>query len=329
VVGLGKPGVMLALLGRKVGAPWAYAALERGMEAYPDQPTVADLNTVYRYQEIEKNTRLVGVTGFGERDVATVAGLNAVLAKLELPARCLPMGVGSVKLFRRIIDAARLGGVVVSDTHGESLREIADEVNDAATQAATVDVLLHRGDRWHGFYTGTQAVVQAVADAYRAKPGAADPLANRMVAVVGLDATAVALARELSKRCGGVILASHDRKRAQEFAQALGCRHVAFEALYSTVHDVLIVCDHEAEAVQGKPARQGVHPSYLKPGMIVADLTAAVRKNEFLREAESRGCAVVAPGELLLTHLELQARLFTSKPIPRDVIRSALPVWEE
>ena len=56
VVGLGKPGVMLALLGRKIGAPWAYAALERGMEAYPDQPTVSDLNAIYRYPEIEKTT---------------------------------------------------------------------------------------------------------------------------------------------------------------------------------------------------------------------------------------------------------------------------------
>src|SRR5205823_3912813 len=34
VVGVGKPGIMLALLARKVGAPWVYAALERGMEAY-------------------------------------------------------------------------------------------------------------------------------------------------------------------------------------------------------------------------------------------------------------------------------------------------------
>jgi 3-dehydroquinate dehydratase/shikimate dehydrogenase len=326
VVGLGKPGVMLALLGRKIGAPWTYAALERGMEAYPDQPTVSDLNTIYRYGEIEKMTRLVGVTGFGERDVATVAGLNAVLANLALPARCLPMGVGSVKLFRRIIEAVKLAGVVVSDTHGESLREMADELHPSAEQAEAVDVVLHKGDRWAGFYTGTQAVVQALAEKLPAKADE-DPLANRLVAVVGLDATAAALARELNKRCGSVILASHDRKRAQELAHTIGCRHVAFEALYSTVHDVLIVCDHEADAVQGKSARPGVHPSYLKPGMTVADLTAAVRPNEFLREAAARGCKVVAPIEVLLAHLECQARLFTSKPIPRDVLRAGLPAW--
>src|SRR5262245_28591446 len=71
VVGIGKPGLMLGILGRKIGAPWTYAALERGMEAYPAQPTVSDLNDVYHYPTIEKQTRLVGVTGFGEREIAT------------------------------------------------------------------------------------------------------------------------------------------------------------------------------------------------------------------------------------------------------------------
>src|SRR5205814_5413792 len=32
VVGLGRPGLMLAILGRKLGAPFTVAALERGME---------------------------------------------------------------------------------------------------------------------------------------------------------------------------------------------------------------------------------------------------------------------------------------------------------
>lgn len=63
VVGLGKPGIMLSLLSKKLGAPWIYAALERGMEAYPGQPTVEDLETIYRLKDIEKSTRLIGVTG--------------------------------------------------------------------------------------------------------------------------------------------------------------------------------------------------------------------------------------------------------------------------
>src|SRR5215831_905693 len=86
VVGLGKPGVMLTVLGKKIGAPWTYAALERGMEAYPGQPTIRDLQAVYHYRAIDRSTRLIGVTGFGDREYATVAVLNAAFAHLGLPA---------------------------------------------------------------------------------------------------------------------------------------------------------------------------------------------------------------------------------------------------
>src|SRR6185503_15622305 len=64
MVGLGRPGVLLNVLGKKLGAPWTYAALEKGMEAYPGQPTARDLDGVYHYHDITRTTRLIGVTGF-------------------------------------------------------------------------------------------------------------------------------------------------------------------------------------------------------------------------------------------------------------------------
>lgn len=66
VVGLGPSSAMLTLLARRTSAPWTYAALERGMEAYPGQLSINDLKTIYRYQDIGKATRFVGVIGSGE-----------------------------------------------------------------------------------------------------------------------------------------------------------------------------------------------------------------------------------------------------------------------
>src|SRR5437764_2128006 len=205
VVGLGKPGVMLALLGRKIGAPWTYAALERGMEAWSGQPTVTDLREIYHYHAFEKGTRLVGVTGFGDREVATTAVLNAVLANLNLPARCLPLGVGSVRLFRKIAEAVKLAGLVVDEGHQSKLMEMVEEPQPAAEEAGAADVILHKGDKWHGYYTGHAAVASALASALKAKSSADDPLKARMVMVVGLNATARGVAVELLKHGGSVI----------------------------------------------------------------------------------------------------------------------------
>src|SRR5262245_32872718 len=153
VIGLGSPGVMLSVLGAKIGAPWTYAALERGMESYPGQPTVADLVDVYHYRTISKSTRFIGVTGFGECERATAAALNAALAHLNMPVRCLPLGVGSVRLFRKVSEAVKFAAAVIDSEHRGAILEMATDQSPAAERTHSADVLLHKDNAWHAHAT--------------------------------------------------------------------------------------------------------------------------------------------------------------------------------
>jgi 3-dehydroquinate dehydratase/shikimate dehydrogenase len=329
VVGLGKPGVMLSVLGAKIGAPWAYAALERGMEAHPDQPTVADLEQVYHYRAINRSTRLIGVTGFSEHERATVAALNAAFAHLELPTRCLPLGVGSVRLFGKIIEAVKLTGAVIGAEHRRAILEIAAEKSPSAERTGSADLLLHTDNHWQAHDTRLPATLSALESALTRRAPADRPFHGRVVLIVGTSELAELLARELMQRGAVLILTSHDRNAAHELAKKLECRHIPFLALYTTAHDVLLVCDSEESP--GKPAagEGGIHPSYLKPGMTVMDLSAGLRKSSLIREAESRGCNVVAPPQMWLEQVEAQARLLTGKAVPWQQLADAVPwLWE-
>src|SRR5581483_2093350 len=106
---------------------------------YPDQPTVRDLEEVYHYRAIDRSTRLIGVTGFGERERATVAALNAALAHLGLNARGWPLALGSVRLFRKIIEAVKLAGVVVDQEHRRDIVGITAEQDPAVREAGAAD----------------------------------------------------------------------------------------------------------------------------------------------------------------------------------------------
>jgi 3-dehydroquinate dehydratase/shikimate dehydrogenase len=324
VVGLGKPGIMLTVLGKKIGAPWTYAALERGMEAYPDQPTIADLETIYHYRTVERSTRFIGVTGFSKREEIAVAVFNAALGQLGLSARCLPLGVGSVRLFRKVMEAVKLAALVVDPEHQRSFLEIAGELDPAARQSNQVDLLLHKGDRWHGYDTFSHAALAALKAAIRTRTTADKPLQGRMVLLAGANATARTLGQAIRERGAVLILASHDRARAQTLAQELECRHILFEALYSTMHDVLIVCDEEKEH-KGRSGEIGIHPGYLKPGMTVMDMTATVGKSQLLRDAEQRGCAIVSPRQMLLDQIRLQVKLLTGKDVAPEMLAEAVP----
>src|SRR5262249_37476092 len=200
---------------------------------------------------------------------------------------------------------------------------LATELDLSAEQAHAADLLLHKGDRWRGYHTQCGAAVAALETALGARAPSGRGLQGKVVAVVGTGDVAVSLARAVQARGGGLIIASHERDRAQRLAHELGCRYLQFEALYSTLHDVLAVCEAEPDP-RGRSAAAGVHPGYLRPGMAVLDLTAGLRKSPLLQEAEARGCAAVPPGKLFADRLAMQARLLTGKEVPHDVFASAL-----
>jgi 3-dehydroquinate dehydratase/shikimate dehydrogenase len=321
VEGLGKSGVMLSILGAKIGAPWTYAALERGMEAHADQPTIGDLENVYHYRAINRATRFIGVTGFGERERATVAALNAAFAHLQLPARCLPLGVGNVRLFGKVMAAVKLAAAVIDEEHRQAILEIATVREPSSARTGAADLLLHRDNNWHAADTAIPAAANALETAMKARMTSEHPLAGRIVLLVGVNDLARGMARELKQRGSVLIFASHDRATAHRLAQEMNCRFVQFEALYTTLHDVLLVCDEEKES--SKSSETTIHPGYLKPSMTVLDLTSPLSKSPLLREAEARGCAAIAPHQLWLDQVALQAHLLTSKDVPRQILADA------
>jgi 3-dehydroquinate dehydratase/shikimate dehydrogenase len=329
VVGLGKPGLMLTVLGKKIGAPWTYAALEKGMEAYPGQPTVNELRNVYHYGAIEKSTRLIGLTGFSERELVAAAALNNVLGHFKLPARCLPLGVGSLRLFNKVIDAVKLAALSVDPEHQELLAGLAKDKHGAAKVTGLADLLLHKGDAWHAYDCAVPAALDALSAVLRAKHGGDTPLKGRVVAIVGLTVLARALAAEMVQRGANVILVSYQKQAGMEAATAVGCRFILFEALYSTIHDVVVVCDEEKDQ---KPSRGGapggLHAGYLKPGMTMMDMTATtLADSKLTKEAVSRSCQVVRGRDLLLEQLRSQAQKLTGKDVPMELLTEALPAY--
>ena len=329
VVGLGRPGLMLAVLGRKMGAPFTAAALEKGMEAYPGQPTVSDLEKVYHYRDIDRQTKLVGVTGTGEREFITTALLNTAFAKLSLPIRCLPLQVGNVKLFRKVIEAVRLLGVVVEEEQQDALREVAGQLDEDARGAMlnqgalpvehAVDLLVQPESKtWHGAHTFGRAAVAALEDSLRSRERNLD---GTIVMVAGLNSTARSIARAVKERGGKLIFGSHNRDEATKYSRLFGGRHVMFEGIYTTLHDVLVVCRDAGETDDEKSV---LHPGFLKAGMTVMDLTQIPRRSPLLQEASLRGCAVFEPTDVLVRQVVAQVQRLTGQEAPRQPLDDLL-----
>ncbi|HMP03615.1 MAG TPA: type I 3-dehydroquinate dehydratase [Gemmatales bacterium] len=327
IVGLGKPGIMLSILGKKVGAPWTYAALEHGLEAYPGQVTVRELNEVYRFGEIDKSTRLVGVTGFSRLQMVLTALLNAGFAAANLPSRCLPLALGDLGVFRKVIEATKLAAVVLDDSAQNRAAELASSREPAAEGTGAVDLLVARENRaWHGYNLFVRAALGVLEEALRAKGSDTDkPLSDRMVLIVGGNALAASLAYGVRKRGGLPILAVRDRGLGQELAARHQCRYVPLEAIYATTHDLLVICSDEALPVTGRTAdgpSASIHPGVLRPGTTLLDLTTSPLASPLAEEAQARGCHVVHPRRVLLETAMAAFHLLTGRPADRNKLEA-------
>lgn len=321
VVGLGPSGTMLTILARRMGAPWSYAALEKGMESYPGQKSVEVMRSIYHHPEINNHTRFIGVVGSEERDEILTALVNAAMVQLESPLRCLPLEVGSVKLFQKVVQAVKIHSILVDSVNANRLGEMITQYHGLADRVKMVDILGLTQDHWSGFLLEEKAIFTALCRQIQSKPDEDNSVQGKTFLLTGITPISQLVAMRIVKQGGILIVTDRDRTQAARLAQELHCRVVQFEALYTTLHDVLIIGSDKAPA--GVHKATSLQTNYLRQGMTVVDLTSPLRASSFLIKAAQRGCNIVHPADVIKELVNHQVKLMTGKEVPVDCLNKA------
>jgi shikimate 5-dehydrogenase len=287
------------------------------MEAYYGQPTVQDLEKVYHYRDLERGTQLVGVTSVGDLQYLNVALFNTAMAHLGQAARCLPLEIGTLAFFQRVLDALKLNFVAIGEKHRGIIRDIATEQEPMAKEAEEVDFLVRQGGKWHGYNLLCRALFAALENTLRAKESDKNPVKGRTALLVGNTGLVSVLARRVKAAGGTPILTGQDEYAGSQLAQALGCPFAALSTIGNTAYDILILGE-------GATWQTGLEAEHLKAGTTVLDMTALPRRSDFLRTAQARGCDVVSPGQVLIELIIRQAKAFANQDVPREPLVKVL-----
>src|SRR5260370_8226251 len=105
-------------------------------------------------------------------------------------------------------------------------------------------------------HTSGRAWMNAVKNALQKRNPGDNPLKDRFVLLAGLTGASRIIAAEVQRLGGNAIIATGNKKAGPAIAAALNCRYIPFEALYVTLHDVLLVCDEE---IDEKLRRSALH----------------------------------------------------------------------
>lgn len=317
-MGLGAEGVMFSILGLKYGAPWIYGALEEGLEAFEGQITVAALRDLYRYHEIGPQTRLLAVTGFSDSDRMSAKVLNAGFSHLGINVRCLPLEMARTAKFAEKLDILGVNVVLGNARLAEKMLNLAETLEEPARVAQYSDLVVKNKDGWFGYNTIWRSAIRVIESTLGAASAEDRPLDKRNVMIVGSGGVARGVAYGVSRRKGLISITSGDDNEAKQMASQFGARFIPMSHMYDTLCDVVIICDAERSDADHAASNRGegtmrLNPSFLRPGMIVTDLSDIPNDTKLLDEARTRGCKIVEPSAIFGDHLTSVFKTVTGK----------------
>ncbi len=316
-IGIGSSGLTFSLLGRKYGSPWIYAALERGMEAFPKQPTVWELNEDYRWDQINAKTRFLGVVGSGDSENIICRVFNGAFQMMEKSIRCLPLLPGDLSKFPKMLEKMKINGLVVDPGYSGDLLGLAPTKDEMAEASERIDVLMESSGAWKGVSTTFQAIDQAGQSA----TGIPEWTSRGMITVIGHSAIARGAAKYFASKGAAVSLSGVSDNTAAKMAREAGIRHVPWNAVHDLRTDVLVIADFGMECGLSKGQ---LNPSIIRERMTVVDLTVGMKGSAFAEEASIRGAKYIDPMKVFAAQLNLQFRQLTGRDLPEGAILQGL-----
>jgi len=328
---MGEPGLLTRVLARKFGARLTFAALERGAESAPGQPTIGELHDIYRWRTLNQRTRVFGVIGWPVTHSLSPRLHNAAMEADGINGVYLPLPVSAayddLSAFLDYVasnDWLDFAGMSVTAPHKEHaarwLEKQGFPVGEWAQRCGAVNTLVRAPDGgWRGENTDAPGAARALESVPELAGG---QLHGQVVDVLGAGGVARAVVAALLERGCRITIYNRSEDRARALARQSHCEYKPWRQRASGRGQILINCT----SVGMMPDTQSspVSPNRLRPETVVFDTIYNPAQTRLLREAGARGCRVVSGIELFVAQAAEQYALWHERAAPLATLRRAL-----
>ncbi|MBX3443446.1 MAG: shikimate dehydrogenase [Planctomyces sp.] len=320
---MGDIGIPSRVLCGRYGAPFTYATYSRERVLAPGQLSFDELRDLYRYEEINRETRVFGVLGdpighswspLIHNTALRSEGINAVYLPLRVPAEQL---VETLREFEWL----RPQGYSVTIPHKEAVAGMGVLPDATVVDSGAANTLYrNEGGKWCATNTDYEAALTVLREGL-AETGD-DSLEGKRVLILGAGGVARAIALGLSRAGAAITITNRSKDRGRALAEQLDCQFVGWENRGSTFADVLINCTPIGmfPDVESTPFPQ----HWLRDGMLVFDTIYNPENTLLLKEAKTHFCRTVSGLEMFVRQAAAQFECFTHLPAPVDLIRETL-----
>lgn len=320
---MGEMGLPSRILCGRFGSPMTYATFNEDRLLAPGMLTYKQMMEEYHYNEINEETKILGVIGdplghslspLVHNACIRAAGLNIVYLPFRVPEEMLDE---FLERSRRI----HLNGLSVTIPHKEQILSNIQHLDDNVIGIRAANTVVYRGERAYGYNTDCEAAVESLSTTLEQHEPSENgkPLRDKTVLVLGAGGAARAVGFGMHDAGAKVFICARDYRKATSLASHLGCKSLDWPARQNFDLDVLINC-----------TPVGMHPnldeapfekSWLNRKMTVFDCVYNPEQTLLIKYARQVGCVVVTGVDMFVRQAKDQFKHFTGLDADMDLIR--------
>lgn len=320
---MGEIGAPTRLLCAKYGSPFTYATFNPERTMAPGQLSFHDTVHKYHYERINAQTQVFGVIADPVAHSYSPLIHNTLFRKLGMNAVYLPFRVPASDLETFISDCNELGirGLSVTIPHKEEVLKLDVQASDVVRDIGAANTIIFNKGETKAYNTDYRAAMDCIERVFPSEDKY-NALAGRRVLVLGAGGVAKAIAYGVKRRAGDVIICSRSLPKAEQLAERVGGRAVAWDLRHSVRCDMIVNC-----------TPVGMHPNvdespydgrYFKEGQFVFDTIYNPEQTLFVKEARAKSCHVITGVDMFIGQAALQFRYFTGHAPPLELMRQTL-----
>ncbi len=315
LMGMGVVSYPLQILAGRLGSYLTFSSLSNGRQASEGHTDPQSLNQIYRYHEIDAETRIFAVIGNPIMHSFSPHIHNRGYVLLGINAVYLPFQVDEITDFLTLAHKLGIEGASVTIPLKEAVIPHLAAKTDSIRATGACNTIVRDRDGWHGENTD---VLGFLTPLERALAAARYDRKDLRATVIGAGGAARSIVYGLRKSGYRVLILNRTRKRAEALAEDFGCiasgLDSAADSLISEYNDLVV----QTTSVGMHPEIAGDPlPQYnFRGNEIVYDIVYNPRVTLFLERAAKAKCRIIYGEQMLISQAEHQFKLFTGQTYP-------------
>ncbi len=312
---MGIKGQLTRILPGKFGSMIAYASI-KGKESAPGQLSVKGLKEEYNFDEINKETKLLGVIGeFAENSKSRFMH-NSNFRKLKLNYVYVPLKVAPDELDEFMKNFRKFGfaGSAVTVPHKETIVKYVDGLDETAKAIGATNTLVSKSGKLTGYNTDYFGAVEALKEK--------TDINNKKVLVIGAGGAARAIIYGLRKEKAVITVINRTKEKAEELAAEFNIDFTDIKGIdiETKKNDIII----NTTSVGMNPRPDECILNYLPEKKIVMDIVYSPIETKLIKLARKNKCITIT-GERMLIHQAIgQFERWTGKKPKFEDMENAL-----